>query len=49
VILKSHVLADDQGNVLDGEFLRTRLPTGNRAAGGDFESWFTLIEPIVIG
>jgi hypothetical protein len=49
VILKSHVLTDDQGNVLDGDFLRSQLPTGNRTAGGDFESWFTLIEPPIIG
>jgi len=49
VTLKSHVLADDRGRVLDGEFLRAQFPTGNSAAGGDFESWFTLSEPIIIG
>jgi hypothetical protein len=50
VIIKSHVLADDRGTVLDGEFLGTRFPTGYRVPGGDFESWFTLVEQdIVIG
>jgi hypothetical protein len=49
VIIKSHVLTDDQGNALDGEFLRADLPTGNNVQGGDFESWFTLTEQVIIG
>lgn len=50
VVVKSHVLTDDQGRALDGDFLRAQFPTGNVTQGGDFESWFTLLEPdIVIG
>jgi hypothetical protein len=50
VVIKSHVLTDDQGRALDGDFLRAQFPTGNVTQGGDFESWFTLLEPdIVIG
>jgi hypothetical protein len=42
VVLKSHVLSDREGRVLDGDLLRASLPSGNGTAGGDFESWFTL-------
>jgi hypothetical protein len=43
VVLKSHVLVDEAGSVLDGEFLGAGVPTGNGTPGGDFESWFTLV------
>jgi hypothetical protein len=40
VVLKSHVLVDDRGVALDGEFLKANFPSGNNSPGGDFESWF---------
>lgn len=49
IVLKSHVLVDDRGLALDGDFLGGRLPTGDGTSGGDFESWFTLTIPVVPG
>ena len=43
VAIKSHVLLDEEGRALDGDFVGGQLPTGNATPGGDFESWFTLV------
>jgi hypothetical protein len=41
-------ILDLDGNMLDGEYLGV-FPSGNGAAGGDFNVQFTLTTPIVIG
>jgi hypothetical protein len=38
------MLLDADGNAVDGDFFGGVLPSGNRQAGGSFESWF-LLEP----
>ena len=45
VVLKCHVLADHERRVLDGDFLRADLPSGDGTPGGDFESWFSATDP----
>ncbi len=42
VVLKSHVILDEQGRALDGDLLRGSPYSGNGSQGGDFESWFDL-------
>lgn len=45
VVLKCHVLVDDDGTAVDGDFLGGVLPTGDGVPGGDFDSWFTVTGP----
>jgi hypothetical protein len=44
VTLRCDFLLDCRGQPVDGNHLGGRVPTGNRVAGGTFESWFTLVE-----
>ncbi|MBT5219026.1 MAG: hypothetical protein HOI35_13125 [Woeseia sp.] len=42
------VISDIDANALDGEF-GAGFPSGNSIAGGDFQAFFTIATPIVIG
>lgn len=43
VVVKCDFLIDEQGRPVDGNHLDGKVPTGNGVRGGDFESWFELI------
>ncbi len=42
VVVKCGYLTDTQGRPVDGDFLKSSLPSGDGVPGGDFESWFVL-------
>lgn len=42
IILRSSLIHDKNGKALDGDFINSRLPTGNGVQGGDFVSWFSV-------
>ena len=42
------VISDIDANALDGEF-GVAFPSGDGAAGGDFQSFFTITTPVVVG
>ena len=43
VVVKCDFLIDEEGRPVDGNHLDGKVPTGNGVRGGDFESWFELI------
>lgn len=43
VTLRCDFVLDCHGNPVDGTHLRGRLPSGNGAMGGNFESWFRVV------
>lgn len=43
VTLRCDFILDCDGNAVDGEHLRGRLPSGNGIEGGTFESWFLVV------
>jgi hypothetical protein len=43
VTLRCDAIVDCDGNPVDGDHLRGRLPSGNGLAGGTFESWFRIV------
>jgi len=43
VTLRCDFIVDCNNNPVDGDHLRGRLPSGNGAPGGTFESWFRLV------
>lgn len=44
VTIKSDFLIDDKKRAVDGNHIGGKRPTGDGIQGGDFESWFRLIE-----
>jgi hypothetical protein len=44
VTLRCDFILDARGDPVDGTHLRGALPTGNGTAGGDFVSWFTIVD-----
>jgi hypothetical protein len=42
VILRSSLIHNKNGKALDGDFINSKLPTGNGVQGGDFVSWFSV-------
>jgi hypothetical protein len=45
VTLRRDFILDARGTPVDGTHLRGALPSGNGTAGGDFVSWFTVVDP----
>ena len=43
VTLQCDFILDRDGVPVDGNHLRGRLPTGNGAPGGAFQSWFRVV------
>jgi hypothetical protein len=43
ITLRSSLIHDKNGKALDGDFIASRLPTGNGVQGGDFVSWFSVM------
>lgn len=43
VTLRCDFILDCDGNAVDGDHLRGRLPSGNGIEGGTFESWFLVV------
>lgn len=39
VVIRGNFIRDEDGRIVDGEFVGARLPTGDVAQGGRFESW----------
>lgn len=42
VVIRGNFITDVNGRAVDGEFINARLPTGDIAQGGRFESWFSV-------
>lgn len=45
VVVKCDFLIDEHGKCVDGNHLRGSMPSGDGIGGGEFESWFELVEP----
>jgi hypothetical protein len=44
ITLRSSHILDKDGKALDGDFIGGKLPSGNGTQGGDYLSWFSVLE-----